>query len=302
VNDSIALGGELTVRRLGFGAMRITGPGIWGEPRDRNGAQAVLRRAVELGANLIDTADSYGPNVSEELIAEALHPYPEGLVIATKGGNLRPGPDQWVADGRPEHLREACEGSLRRLRADAIDLYQLHSVDSRVPWEESVGALAELREAGKVRHVGLCNVTTEHVERARQIVPIVSVQNKYSLVDRRNEDVLRYCDREGLGFIAWFPLDKGALARASGGVLRRPEGSPAQIALAWILARSATSMAIPGTSSLEHLEDNMGAAGVRLDEAELAALEGFRLGGVEGARRLARKAARRAVDTARRLR
>ena len=213
---AFALGGDLNVNRMGFGAMRITGPGIWGEPDDPEEAKAVLRGAVELGVNFVDTADSYGPGVSERLIAEALHPYPEGLVIATKGGFARPGPGRWVPDGRPEHLRGSCEGSLRRLRVDRIDLYQLHRIDPRVPAEESLGTLAELREEGKIRHVGLSQVGVEEIERAREIVPIVSVQNRYNLTDRGSEDVLDFCEREGLGFIPWFPLANGSLARRVG--------------------------------------------------------------------------------------
>src|SRR4051794_4854749 len=213
------LGGELTVRRLGFGAMRITGDGIWGEPDDREQARAVVRRAVELGVNLIDTADSYGPHVSEEIIAEALHPYPDELVIATKGGLTRSGPGRWERDGRPEHLREACEGSLRRLRVERIDVYQLHAVDPEVPFEESVGTLSDLREEGKVGHVGLSNVDADQLARAREIVPIVSVQNRYSIGDRESEAALEACERDGIAFIPWFPLAAGGLE--SEGVIRR---------------------------------------------------------------------------------
>lgn len=270
----LTLGGELTVRRLGFGAMRITGEGIWGEPADREGAKAVLRRALELGVNLIDTADSYGPEVSERLIGEALHPYPEDLVVATKGGLVRGGPGDWRADCRPEHLREACEGSLRRLKVDRIDLYQLHTVDRRVPLADSVGALAELQEEGKIRHVGLSNVTVEQLEEARSIVPIVSVQNRYSLSDRDSEEVLEACEADGLGFIPWFPLGAGEATRPGGALDRVADkhgATQAQVALAWLLQRSPSTLPIPGTSSVEHLEENVAAAALDLgdDAAEL---------------------------------
>ncbi|HEX8066873.1 MAG TPA: aldo/keto reductase [Thermoleophilaceae bacterium] len=271
-----ALGGEAPVRRLGFGAMRITGEGIWGPPADRGEALRVLRRAVELGVNLIDTADAYGPDVSEELIAEALHPYPDDLVVATKGGLVRPGPGRWETDGRPEHIREACEGSLRRLRLDRIDLYQFHAPDSDVPFEDSVGTFAELRDEGKVRLVGLCNVSAEQLERALEIVPVVSVQNRYNLTDRDSEDVLEACERHGIGFIPWFPLATGDLAR-SGGPLdeaaQRHGAAPSQVAIAWLLARSGAMLPIPGTGSVAHLEENCAAAGIELDPEEVAALE-----------------------------
>jgi pyridoxine 4-dehydrogenase len=269
------LGGDLRVNRLGFGAMRITGEGIWGKPENPEEARAVLRRAVELGINLIDTADSYGPEVSERLIGETLHPYPDDLVIATKGGLLRDGPGQWRPDGRPEHLRQACEGSLRRLKVDRIDLYQLHRIDSRVPAEESLGALAELREEGKVRYVGLSEVGVEEIQRAQEIVPIVSVQNRYNLTDRGSEDVLDFCEREGIGFIPWFPLATGDLARPGGPldeIAARHDASPGQVALAWLLWRSPVMLPIPGTSSVKHLEENVAAAFLDLDEEELAAL------------------------------
>jgi pyridoxine 4-dehydrogenase len=269
------IGGDLRVNRLGFGAMRITGEGIWGEPENPEEARAVLRRAVELGINLIDTADSYGPEVSERLIGETLYPYPEDLVIATKGGLLRDGLGQWRTDGRPEHLREACEGSLKRLKVDRIDLYQLHRIDSRVPAEESLRALAELREEGKIHHVGLSEVSVEEIQRAQEIVPIVSVQNRYNLTDRGSEDVLDFCEREGIGFIPWFPLATGDLARPGGPldeIAARHDASPGQVALAWLLWRSPVMLPIPGTSSVEHLEENVAAASLELDEEELAAL------------------------------
>ncbi len=274
-SGTLTLGGDLTVRRLGFGAMRLTGPGIWGEPADPAEARAVLRRAVELGVNLIDTADAYGPYVSERLIAEALYPYPEGLVIATKGGLLRGGPNNWYPDGRPEHLRDALEGSLKRLRLERIDLYQLHRVDPKVPLEDSVGTLAELRAAGKIRHIGLSNVNADQLAQARKIVPIVSVQNRYNLTDRASEELVNLCESEGLGFIPWFPLATGNLARPGGRldqIARAHQATPSQIALAWLLKRSRTMLPIPGTSSVAHLEENLGAAGIRLSDEEFAAL------------------------------
>ena len=269
------LGGDLSVNRMGFGAMRITGEGIWGEPENPEEARRVLRRTLKLSINLIDTADSYGPEVSERLIAETLHPYPEGLVIATKGGFTRPGPGRWEPDGRPEHLREACEGSLRRLKVDRIDLYQLHRIDPRVPPEEQMGTLAELREEGKIRHVGLSEVGVEEIEQAREIVPIASVQNRYNLTDRGSEDVLDFCDREGMGFIPWFPLATGNLARPSGPldeIAARHNATPGQIALAWLLWRSPVMLPIPGTSSVEHLEENVAAASLELDDEEFEEL------------------------------
>jgi pyridoxine 4-dehydrogenase len=267
--------GDRTVRRLGFGAMRITGPGIWGPPADHDGAVGVLRRAVELGVNLIDTADSYGPEVSEELIAEALHPYPEDLLIATKGGLLRTGPGRWPADGRAEHLREACEGSLRRLRVDAIELYQHHRPDPKVPYEESIGALKELQVAGKIRHIGVSNVSVEQLETARRIVEVVSVQNRFNLTDRRSRDVLERCEDLGIAFFPWAPIAAGALAEPGGPVDRiaaENDASPGQVALAWLLARSPVIVPIPGTSSVEHLEENLAAASLRLSEDEVAEL------------------------------
>src|ERR687890_160063 len=269
------IGGDLRVNRLGFGAMRITGKGVWGEPEDPEEARAVLRRAVELDINFIDTADSYGPEISERLIGETLYPYPDDLVIATKGGLLRDGPGKWRTDGRPEHLRRACEGSLRRLKVDRIDLYQLHRIDSRVPAEESLGALAELREEGKVRYVGLSEVGVKEIQRAQEIVPIVSVQNRYNLIDRGSEDVLDFCEHEGIGFIPWFPLATGDLARPGGPLdelARAHDATPGQLALAWLLARSPVMLPIPGTGSREHLEENVAAGELELDEEEFAEL------------------------------
>jgi pyridoxine 4-dehydrogenase len=269
VAGNVSLGGEISVHRLGFGAMRLTGEGIWGPPKDRNKALAVLRRAVELGVNFIDTADSYGPHVSEELIAEALYPYPAGLVIATKGGWNRPGPNQWTHDASPEHLRKAVEGSLKRLRLDRIDVYQLHVPDPVIPFEASVETLAQLRNEGKIRLVALSNVTQEHIERARKIIPIVSVQNRYSFADREWDYVVDYCEHNGIAFIPWFPLGAGKVA---GEVLNRiaqaRNASPTQIALAWLLHRSPIMLPIPGTSSVEHLEQNVAAASLRLSEEE----------------------------------
>ncbi len=270
-SGTFRLGGDLPVYRLGFGAMRITGKGIWGEPANREECLAVLRRSLELGVNLIDTADAYGPNVSEELIAEALYPYPDGLVIATKGGLLRSGPDQWHPDGRPEHLREALEGSLRRLRLEQIDLYQFHRPDPRVPFEESVGTFADMRKEGKVRHVGLSNVTTDQLSTAQKIVPIASVQNRYNLTDREHENVLNACDQQGVGFIPWFPLATGNLARPGSRldeIAHAHGATPAQIALAWLLKRSPVMLPIPGTSSVAHLEENMAAARIQLTDDE----------------------------------
>ena len=273
-SGSFAIAGDLEVNRLGFGAMRITGDGIWGPPDDPDNARAVLRRAVELGVDLIDTADSYGPDVSEELIAEALAPYPQGLVIATKGGLERTGPGAWPRNGRPEHLRRACEGSLRRLRLERIDLYQLHRPDPDVPYEDSVGALKELRDEGKIRHVGVSNVSVEQLEAARGVVEIATVQNRYSVADRESEDVLEACERDAIGFLPWWPLGAGDVA---GGPLRevadRHDATPLQIAIAWLLHASPVMLPIPGTQSLEHLEENVAAAGLELDAAELAELD-----------------------------
>jgi pyridoxine 4-dehydrogenase len=265
------IGGDLEVRRLGFGAMRITGDGIWGPPADEDAARGLLRRVVELGLNLIDTADSYGPEVSENLIAEALHPYPDGLVIATKGGLTRTGPGQWPRDGRPEHLREACEGSLTRLKLDRIDLYQLHSPDPKVPFEDSVGALKELQDDGKIRHIGVSNVSVDELERARRIVNVVTVQNRYNLTDRSSEDVLDACEQAGIGFIPWFPLARGSLAEPGGAleeVAHAHDATPGQVTLAWLLARSKVMLPIPGTSSAEHLEQNVAAEELILSDEE----------------------------------
>jgi len=269
VAGDVSLGGEISVHRLGFGAMRLTGEGIWGPPRDRKAALAVLRRAVELDVNFIDTADSYGPHVSEELIAEALFPYPAGVVIATKGGWNRPGPNQWTHDATPAHLRKAVEGSLKRMRMDRIDVYQLHIPDPVVSFEASVETLAQLRNEGKIRLIGLSNVTLEHIVRARRIVPIVSVQNRYSFADREWDYVVDYCDRTGIAFIPWFPLGAGKVA---GEVLNRiaqaHRASPTQVALAWLLRRSPIMLPIPGTSSIEHLDQNVAASSVRLAEED----------------------------------
>jgi aryl-alcohol dehydrogenase-like predicted oxidoreductase len=277
-NDTFVLGGDLEVQRLGFGAMRITGAGIWGEPEDLDAARALLRRVVEAGVTLIDTADSYGPEVSENLIAEALHPYPDDLVIATKGGLTRPGPGAWERAGRPERLKRCCEDSLRRLKLERIDVYQLHAVDPKVPIEDSVEALAALREEGKIRHAGLCNVGVEELERAQAIIPIVSVQNRYNLADRRAEDVLSACAESGLGFLPWFPLATGDLARPGGEldeVASAHDATPAQVALAWLLQHSPVTLPIPGTGSIEHFEENLQAAQLELSEEELETLDGL---------------------------
>jgi aryl-alcohol dehydrogenase-like predicted oxidoreductase len=272
---AFTLGGSLVVNRLGFGAMRLTGRGILGEPEDPEEARRVLRRAVELGVNLIDTADSYGPEVSERLISEALRPYPGDLVIATKGGYTRPN-GRWVPDGRPEHLREACEGSMRRLGVNRIDLYQFHTPDPRVTFEDSVWALAQLRDEGKVWHVGLSNVGVRELEIALDIVPIASVQNRYNLTDRSSEAVLQACEREEVGFIPWFPLATGRLARPGGSlgeIAARHDATPSQIALAWLLGHSPVMLPIPGTSSVAHLEENVAAAALELTEDERATLD-----------------------------
>jgi pyridoxine 4-dehydrogenase len=265
----ISLGGEISAHRLGFGAMRLTGEGIWGPPKDRQAALAVLRRAAELDINFIDTADSYGPHVSEELIAEALFPYPAGLVIATKGGWNRPGPNQWTHDATPSHLRKAVDGSLKRLRLERIDVYQLHIPDPVISFEASVETLAQLRNEGKIRLVALSNVTQEHIERARKIVPIVSVQNRYSFADREWDYVVDYCERHGIAFIPWFPLGAGKVAGEVLGRIAQAHGaSPTQVALAWLLRRSPITLPIPGTSSIEHIEQNIAAASLRLEREE----------------------------------
>jgi pyridoxine 4-dehydrogenase len=269
------IGDGPTVRRLGFGGMRLTGPGIWGEPEDPDECRRVLRRAVELGVNLIDTADSYGPEVSERLIAEALHPYPADLVIATKGGLTRTGPGQWPRNGRPEHLREACEGSLRRLKLDRIELYQLHAPDENVPYEESLGALIELRDEGKIAHIGISNVSVELLDQALAMTEVVTVQNRFNLADRHSEDVLDACTERGIGFIPWFPLATGQLAQPGGPLddaARAHDATPSQIALAWLLGRSPIMLPIPGTSKVAHLEDNVAAAQVHLDAEEIRTL------------------------------
>ncbi len=272
---TVTLGNEISVHRLGYGAMRLTGPGIWGPPKDRKAALAVLRRAVELGVNFIDTADSYGPHVSEELIAEALYPYPSDLVIATKGGWERPGPNQWTHNATPDHLRKAVEGSLKRLRLERIDVYQLHAPDNVVSFDVSVETLAELRREGKIRMVALSNVTQEHIERARRIVPIVSVQNRYSFADREWDYVVDYCERNGIVFIPWFPLGAGRVAgEVLNQVAQAHHASPTQVALAWLLRRSSVMLPIPGTSSIEHLEQNVAASSLRLKDEEYDELAG----------------------------
>jgi pyridoxine 4-dehydrogenase len=273
---TISVGGDLPVRRMGFGAMRITGDGIWGEPDDPEECKRVLRRALELDVNFIDTADAYGPAVSERLIAEALYPYPDDLVIATKGGLTRPGPGRWEPDGRPKHLREACEGSLRRLRVDQIDLYQFHRPDPKVPVEESVGALIELKREGKIRHIGLSNVTVDQLEKAERLTPIVSVQNKYSLLDRSSEPVLKDCEARGLAFLPWRPIEGGAVNRQGGQlqeIADRMHATPAQVTLAWLLAHSPVTLLIPGTSKVRHLEENVAAAGLKLSPADVETLD-----------------------------
>jgi len=265
-----------TVHRLGLGAMRITGPGVWGAPRDENEAIALLRRAVDKGVNFIDTADSYGPGVSETLIAKALHPYPAGLVIASKGGLTRPGPGSWAVDCRPEYLRRVCADSLRRLRLDRIELYQLHAVDHRVPIEDSIGALADLQREGKIRHIGVSNVSAAHLSRARAVADIVSVQNCYNLRDRSSDALIDICAEAGIAFIPHYPLAKGRLTAAHGSPLDwialHHDATPAQIALAWLLHRSPAMLPIPGTSSIAHFEENLGAAFIRLDAGELRTL------------------------------
>ncbi len=270
------IGGDLPVHRLGFGAMQLTGKGVWGEPKDRKQCLAVLRRTVELGITLIDTADSYGPFVSEELIAEALHPYPNDLVIATKAGLQRPGPGDWQPDGRPKHLRERCEGSLTRLKVDRIDLFQLHRIDSKVALADQLGTLSGLQREGKIRHIGLSEVSVKEIEAARKLTPIVSVQNLYNLTNRKAEDVLEYCEREDVGFIPWFPLATGELAKSDGPLMeaaRKLDASPSQIALAWLLRKSPVMLPIPGTSKVDHLESNTEAAALDLDDRLMQELD-----------------------------
>jgi aryl-alcohol dehydrogenase-like predicted oxidoreductase len=271
-SGTISIGGDLTVNRLGFGAMRITGRGIWGEPPDVDEAKAVLRRAVELDINFIDTADSYGPEVSENLIAEALHPYPDDLVVATKGGLERPGPGRGPANGRPDHLKEACEGSLRRLRLEQIPLYQFHRPDPRVPFGESIGALIELQREGKVRHIGLSNVTVQQLREAQRITPIVSVQNRYNHADRESDPVLEACEQDQLAFLPWAPIQDHESNRAVQEVATRHGSTVHQVVLTWLLARSPVMLPIPGTGSVAHLEENIAAAGLRLDDDEVRLL------------------------------
>ena len=275
MRDTFLFGKDLPVHRLGFGAMRITGRGVWGPPKDRNEAKVVLRRAIELGVTLIDTAESYGPHVSEQLIAEALHPYPKDLVIATKGGFDRSGPDEWETNGRPERLREELDGSLRRLRLERIDLWQLHRIDRKVPEDEQFDAIREFQRSGKIRHAGLSEVDVEQIERARKYFPVVSVQNRYNLADREWEPVLDHCEKNGIGFIPWFPLQTGRLADSGGALARvakKYKATPAQIALAWLLRRSPVMLPIPGTSKVKHLEENVGAAAIQLTDEEFAGI------------------------------
>ncbi len=274
-SGTFAIGGDLPVHRLGYGAMQLTGPGVWGEPADRAQAIAVLRRAVELGINLVDTADSYGPHVSEELIREALHPYPKGLVIATKAGLTRPGPSRWVPLGRPEYLRQQCEMSLRRLGVERIDLFQLHRIDPKVPVEDQFGALRDLQKEGKVRHIGLSEVNVAEIEAARHIVTVATVQNQYNLAYRNSQDVLDYCTRNNIGFIPWFPLATGELAKPHGiltRIARQLDAQPAQVALAWLLKKSPVMLPIPGTSKVKHLEENTAAALLNLDDSTMEEL------------------------------
>jgi pyridoxine 4-dehydrogenase len=270
------LGNDLPIHRLGYGAMRITGPGIWGEPKDREEAKRVLKRLPDLGVNFIDTADAYGPEVSENLIAEALHPYPAGLGIATKGGFTRQGPNQWAVVGRPEYLRQCVEMSLRRLKLERIDLYQLHRIDPQVPVEDSLGELKKMQQEGKIRHIGLSEVSVKEIERAQKTVPIVSVQNKYNIADRTHESVLQFCEKHQLGFIPWFPMEQGKLSKP-GSILdqaaKSRKSSTAQIAIAWLLHHSPVTLPIPGTSSVKHLEENLAAAELRLTDAEWQSLE-----------------------------
>ncbi|HEU4634964.1 MAG TPA: aldo/keto reductase [Edaphobacter sp.] len=275
-SGTFSIGGDMPVHRLGYGAMRITGKGIWGEPNDIEGAKKVLRRVVELGVNFIDTADSYGPDVSERLIGEALSPYPEGLVIATKAGLTRQGPDRWLPVARPEYLQQQVEMSLRRLKVERIDLWQLHRIDPKVPVEESLGVIKRLQKQGKIRHVGLSEVKPHEIDQARKVIDIVSVQNQYNISDRKHEDVLEYCEKNNIAFIPWFPVAAGKLTQP-GGVLdeaaKRHNATVSQLSLAWLLHRSPVMLPIPGTSSVEHLEENVGAANVKLSDAEWKEIE-----------------------------
>lgn len=279
-SGTFSLADDLTFHRLGYGAMRVTGDGVWGPPEDRDKALRVLRRVPELGIDFIDTADAYGPDVSEELIAQALHPYPEGLLIATKGGLERPGPDDWKPNGRPEHLKRACEGSLKRLKVERIDLYQLHRIDPEVPAEDQFGTLVELRDAGKIRHIGLSEVGVEEIEEARKHFPVATVQNRYNVGDREWDAVVDHCTEHGIGFIPWFPLATGDLAKGEQEALQRVAdkhgASAAQVALAWLLHRSPVILPIPGTSSVAHLEENTAAANVELDDDDMATLDGLK--------------------------
>ena len=275
--ETFALGGDLRINRLGYGAMRLTGPGIWGEPKDRDEARKVLQRAVELGVNFIDTADAYGPEISEDIIAEALYPYPAGLVIATKGGFARSGPNRWETVGRPEYLRQCVEMSLRRLKLERIELYQLHRIDPKVPVAESLGALKEMQKAGKIRHIGLSEVSPAEIDEASKTVKIVSVQNQYNLSDRKHEKVLQYCEEHNLAFIPWFPVASGKLANPGGPldqIAKQNNATVAQLSLAWLLHHSPVLVPIPGTSSVKHLEENMGAAKLRLSPEGWKAIEG----------------------------
>jgi aryl-alcohol dehydrogenase-like predicted oxidoreductase len=271
---TIDLGGDLTVNRLGFGAMRVTGSGIWGPPKSRDDAKAVLRRLPDLGVNFIDTADSYGPEVSEELIAEALHPYPDDLVIATKGGLTRSGPNRWSPNGRPEHLVAACEGSLRRLRLEQIPLYQFHAPDPKVPYEESLGAIVELKAQGKIRHIGLSNVTEARIRLAQQLTPIVSIQNRYNVDDRDSESIVDLCEQEQMAFLPWAPIREAEANKAVSAIAERLGAPARQVVLAWLLARSPSMLPIPGTGSLPHLEENMAAVDLALSQADVASLTG----------------------------
>ena len=275
-SGTFRIAGDLAIHRLGFGAMRITGTGIWGPPKDRDEVIRVLRRAVALDINFIDTADSYGPSVSEELIAEALYPYPKGLVIATKAGFDRTGPNQWVTNGKPEHLREACDGSLKRLRVDRIDLFQLHRIDTKVPAADQLGTLKDMQQQGKIKHVGLSEVTVAQIEHARSIIPIATVQNHYSLVDRANDEVLNYCEREKIGFIPYFPLAAGKVSSTASAIAQdaaKLNVTPSQLAIAWLLKRSPVMLPIPGTSQVAHLEENVAAAAIELDNATMKDLD-----------------------------